>query len=137
MDSFITKFSSVRSSILAAVTSAGISDGNKLTNVNALPDDLSGGFKAAIVSLEQENGKDATRTRFISTDLVFDIFLVVDAADDIADPDLALYTLKESFRDAYLASVKKDFASISYYPSYVNGTHPVKICKLTTQTEKS
>lgn len=137
MDLFITEFTRIRTAILAAITTAGINDGNKLTNVNSLPDDLSSGFQAAIVSLERETGKDATRKRFVSTDLAFDIFLVVDAATDIADPDLALYTLKEAFRDAYLASVNKDFASIEYYPSYVDGTHPVKICKLTTQTEKN
>ncbi len=136
MEIFITEFTRVRSAILAAITTAGISDGNKLTNVNVLPDDLSNGFKAAIVSLERETGKDGTRKRYITTDLSFEIFLVVDAADDITDPDTALYTLKEAFRDAYLSSMNKDFASIEYYPSYVNGTHPVKICKLTTQTEK-
>lgn len=127
----------MRNAILAAITTAGISAGNKLTNVNSLPDDLSSGFEAAIVSLERENGKDGTRKRYVSTDLAFNIYLVVDAADDIADPDTALYTLKEAFRDAYLGMMNKDFASAEYYPSYVNGTHPVKICKLTTQTEKS
>jgi len=137
MDIFITEFTRIRTAILAAVATAGIGTKNTLTNVNSLPDDLSSGFKAAIVSLERETGKDGTRKRYVNTDLAFDIFLVVDAATDIADPDLALYTLKESFRDAYRASVNKDFASTQYYPSYVDGTHPVKICKLTTQTEKS
>ena len=77
MDKFITEFSRVRSAILAAFTTAEIADGNQLTNVNALPDDMKSGFKAAIVSLERETGKDGTRKRFVNTDLAFDIFLVV------------------------------------------------------------
>jgi hypothetical protein len=137
MEKFTTRFSTIRSNIDTALKNTGIVAGNRKTNPNSVPDVLTTGFNASLVTIHKETGKDGTRKRFTSTDLAFDIFLIVDAASDIPDPDLALYTLKESFRDQYQTLIKKDFPEIEYYNSYVDSSHPVRIAKLTTQTEKT
>lgn len=130
-------FVSVRANIVQALTDAGIAGDNILLNKNLIPSDLSTGFKAGIVSIAIETGKDGTRTRYISTDLNFDIYLIVDSCRDVTDPDSALYELKELFRSSYQSLIRKDIQRIEYYDSYVKGTHPVRVAKLSTITEKN
>lgn len=116
---------------------AGIDDNQIYFNRNTIPDELPGGFKLGIISLAIETGKDGTRTRYLSSDLNFEVYLVVDADKDIADPEANLYQLKESFREKYQELIKKDIQRIEYYPSYVKGSYPVMIAKFSTITEKN
>jgi hypothetical protein len=133
MENFKAKFTETRSAIVAALTTAGIVTDNLLLSANQIPDDLKSGFIAAVVTLAEENGKDPTSKQYTRTDIIFEIFIMVDAANDIDDPDLALYNLKEDFRTAYIASQYKDFSKVEYYTGQADISHPVRIAKMRTE----
>ena len=104
MEKFVTQFTEKRANIVTDLQTAGISESNILFNRNSIPK----AFPAAVVVSNEELGKKKTRYGFVEVDTNFDIYLIVNA-HNIADPDTALYQLKEDFRDAYKVTFKDDF----------------------------
>ncbi|MDD2229530.1 MAG: hypothetical protein PHY48_08975 [Candidatus Cloacimonetes bacterium] len=83
----------------------------------------------AIVILDSETGKNGTSRQYVSTDIAWTVFLIVNA-QNIADPDSDLYQLKEKFRSFYLKLMNRDLPSIEYYTSRIDGTRLVRIAKI-------
>lgn len=94
-------------------------------------------FPCAIVILEQETGTKAINRQFLSTNLIWCIYLIVDAHKHVEDPDAFLYNLKDKYRDEYIKTFQKDFAEVEYYSSRLDGTRTVRIAKMKTQIESS
>jgi len=90
---------------------------NKDTIPNILP--------CAIVILDSETGKNGTSRQFVSTDIAWTVFLIVNA-HNVGDPDSDLYELKEKFRSFYLKLMNRDLPSVEYYPSRIDGTRLVR-----------
>lgn len=116
-------FTTERERISSALQQAGV------LNVGYSKDYLPQRFPAAIVTLESEDGILPTAHRFTDTRLSWAVFLVVNATN-AADPDTALYALKETFRQAYIALKGKDLAHIEYYTSKIDGARTVRVAKL-------
>ena len=119
----MSKMTSERSAITAALNKA------EITNVLYNKDDIPKLLPAAIVTLESETGKNGTSKRFTDTDLAWSVFLIVNA-QNVADPDGALYTLKESFRKTYIGTMGRDFPAIEYYSGRIDGARLVRIAKI-------
>jgi len=83
----------------------------------------------AIVILDSETGKNGTSRQYVSTDIAWTVFLIVNA-QNITDPDSDLYLLKEKFRSFYLKLMNRDLPSIEYYSSRTDGTRLVRIAKI-------
>ena len=83
----------------------------------------------AIVILDSETGKNGTSRQYVSTDIAWTVFLIVNA-QNVSDPDSDLYQLKEKFRSFYLKLMNRDLPSIEYYTSRIDGTRLVRIAKI-------
>ncbi len=83
----------------------------------------------AIVILDSETGKNGTSRQYVSTDLAWTVFLIVNA-QNVSDPDSDLYQLKEKFRSYYQKLMNRDLPSIEFYTSRVDGTRLVRIAKI-------
>jgi hypothetical protein len=83
----------------------------------------------AIVILDSETGKNGTSRQYVSTDLAWTVFLIVNA-QNVSDPDSDLYQLKEKFRSFYLKLINRDLPSVEYYTSRIDGTRLVRIAKI-------
>ena len=83
----------------------------------------------AIVILDSETGKNGTCRQFVSTDIAWTVFLIVNA-HNVDDPDSDLYQLKEEFRTFYLKLMNRDIPSMEYYTSRVDGSRLVRIAKI-------
>lgn len=94
-------------------------------NKDAIPKQL----PCAIVILDSETGKNGTSRQFVSTDIAWTVFLIVNA-HNVDDPDSDLYQLKEKFRTFYLKLMNRDLPSVEYYTSRVDGSRQVRIAKI-------
>jgi hypothetical protein len=94
-------------------------------NKDSIPKNL----PCAIVILDTEDGIKATVRQFTATDIAWTVYLIVNA-QNVEDPDLDLYSLKETFREAYLIAANRDIPHIEYYTSRIDGTRIVRIAKL-------
>jgi hypothetical protein len=94
-------------------------------NKDAIPKQL----PCAIVILDSETGKNGTSRQFVSTDIAWTVFLIVNA-HNVDDPDSDLYQLKEEFRTFYLKLMNRDLPSVEYYTSRVDGSRLVRIAKI-------
>ena len=94
-------------------------------NKDAIPKQL----PCAIEILDSETGKNGTVRQFVSTDLAWTVFLIVNA-QNVSDPDSDLYQLKEKFRSFYLKLMNRDIPSVEYYTSRIDGTRLVRIAKI-------
>ncbi len=83
----------------------------------------------AIVILDSETGKNGTSRQYVSTDIAWTVFMIVNA-QNIADPDSDLYQLKEKFRSYYQKLMNRDLPSVEYYTSRIDGTRLVRIAKI-------
>lgn len=83
----------------------------------------------AIVILDSETGKNGTCRQFVSTDIAWTVFLIVNA-HNVDDPDSDLYDLKEKFRSFYLKLMNRDLPSVEYYTSRIDGSRLVRIAKI-------
>ncbi len=94
-------------------------------NKDSIPKQL----PCAIVILDSETGKNGTSRQFVSTDIAWTVFLIVNA-HNVDDPDSDLYQLKEKFRSFYLKLMNRDIPSIEYYTSRIDGSRLVRIAKI-------
>ena len=94
-------------------------------NKDAIPKQL----PCAIVILDSETGKNGTSRQYVSTDLAWTVFLIVNA-QNVDDPDNDLYLLKEKFRSFYQKLMNRDLPSVEYYTSRIDGTRLVRIAKI-------
>ena len=94
-------------------------------NKDSIPKQL----PCAIVILDSETGKNGTSRQYVSTDLAWTVFLIVNA-QNVDDPDNDLYLLKEKFRAMYLKLMNRDLPSVEYYTSRIDGTRLVRIAKI-------
>ncbi|MCK9165714.1 MAG: hypothetical protein M0P45_07805 [Candidatus Cloacimonas sp.] len=94
-------------------------------NKDVIPNQL----PCAIVILDSETGKNGTSRQYVSTDIAWTVFLIVNA-QNVSDPDSDLYQLKEKFRSFYLKLMNRDLPSIEYYTSRIDGTRLVRIAKI-------
>ena len=83
----------------------------------------------AIVILDSETGKNGTSRQYVSTDIAWTVFLIVNA-QNVSDPDSDLYQLKEKFRSFHLKLMNRDLPSVEYYNSRIDGTRLVRIAKI-------
>ena len=79
--------------------------------------------------LDSETGKNGTSRQFVSTDIAWTVFLIVNA-HNVDDPDSDLYKLKEKFRSFYQKLMNRDLPSVEYYTSRVDGSRLVRIAKI-------
>ena len=91
-------------------------------NKDAIPKTL----PCAIVILDSETGKNGTSRQYVSTDLAWTVFLIVNA-QNVDDPDSDLYQLKEKFRSLYLKLMNRDLPSVEFYTSRIDGTRLVRM----------
>ncbi len=98
---------------------------NILFNKDSIPKTL----PCAIVILDAEDGIKGTSRQFTSTEIAWTVYLIVNA-QNMEDPDLDLYALKEKFRETYLNLANRDIPHIEYYTSRIDGTRLVRIAKL-------
>ena len=119
----VDKFLQQREIIVRALQSSGIS--NVMFNKDTIPKQL----PCAIVILDSETGKNGTSRQFVSTDIAWTVFLIVNA-QNVPDPDSDLYLLKEKFRSFYLKLMNRDLPSVEYYTSRIDGTRLVRIAKI-------
>lgn len=119
----LEKFIFQRDRITQALNLAGITE--VLYNKDNIPKIL----PCAILTLDSEAGKHGTSRQYVDTDIAWTVFLIVNA-QNVIDPDTALYDLKEKFRSFYLKLMNRDIPSIEYYTSRVDGTRLVRIAKL-------
>ena len=94
-------------------------------NKDSIPKQL----PCAIVILDSETGKNGTSRQYVSTDLAWTVFLIVNA-QNVDDPDNDLYLLKKKFRAMYLKLMNRDLPSVEYYTSRIDGTRLVRIAKI-------
>ena len=105
-------------------------------NIQFNKDIIPKNFPCAIVILDTEVGIRPTVSRFTSTLITWTIYLITNA-HEVADPDLAIYVLKDKFREIYQTQFNKDIPSVEYYTSRVDGTRPVRIAKLNVTPQQS
>jgi hypothetical protein len=117
------KFIADRNRIAAALKSSDIP--TIQFNKDVIPKQL----PCAIVILDSETGKNGTSRQFVSTDIAWTVFLVVNA-HNVDDPDSDLYQLKEKFRTFYLKLMNRDLPSVEYYTSRIDGSRLVRIAKI-------
>jgi hypothetical protein len=120
---FLEKFLYEREAIASALRAAPIP--SILFNKDSIPKEL----PCAILVLSGENGTRGTAKRFTDSDLLWTVFLIVNA-QNVTDPDTELYTLKETFRAAYLNALGRDLPQIEYYTSRLDGARLVRIAKI-------
>lgn len=117
------KFIYEREALRQALLSAGLA--TVLFNKDDIPKDL----PAAILILNAETGKNGTVSRFTSTDIAWEVYLIVNATK-AEDPDAELYALKEAFRTAYQTALYRDIPEVEYYTSRVDGARLVRVARL-------
>jgi hypothetical protein len=115
-------FEAKRAAIIAALTTAGVNE--VLKKKDAVPKK----YPAAMVVWAGEDGDQAVSGRYVSTKIKFDIYLIVSMKG--ADPDLAMYNLKESFRTEFQTRLHSDFKEVKCWNGMASGTKPVKIAQL-------
>lgn len=116
------KFLYEREALRQCLEAAGVQD--ILLNRNAVPSR----YPAAVLILAGERGKHGTSRRYVSSDLTFEVYLVV-SAHETTDPDMDLYKLKEEFRRVWLEKMNRDIPEVEYYESRASA-RPVKIARL-------
>jgi len=121
--SALEKYLAERSRITEALKQAGVAE--LLYNKDSIPKNL----PCAILILDSETGKLSTSKQYVDTDIVWTVFLIVNA-QNVTDPDSALYQLKERFRSHYQKLMHRDLPSIEYYTSRIDGTRLVRIAKI-------
>ena len=119
----LEKYQAERSRISEALKMAGVTE--ILYNKDNIPKNL----PCAILILDSETGKHGTSRQFVDTDIAWTVFLIVNA-QNVTEPDSALYQLKEKFRSFYLKLMNRDLPSIEYYTSRIDGTRLVRIAKI-------
>ena len=105
-------------------------------NIQFNKDIIPKSFPCAIVILDTEVGIKPTISRFTSTLITWTVYLITNA-HEVADPDIAVYVLKDKFREGYHLQFNKDIPNVEYYTSRVDGTRPVRIAKLTVTPHQS
>jgi len=121
--SALEKYLAERSRITEALKQAGVAE--LLYNKDSIPKNL----PCAILILDSETGKLSTSKQYVDTDIAWTVFLIVNA-QNVTDPDSALYQLKERFRSHYQKLMHRDLPSIEYYTSRIDGTRLVRIAKI-------
>ena len=109
-----------------------ISEALKLSDVAEIlynKDNIPKNLPCAILILDSEIGKHVTSRQYVSTDIAWTVFLIVNAYN-VDDPDSDLYQLKEKFRSFYLKLMNRDLPSVEYYTSRIDGTRLVRIAKI-------
>ena len=119
----LEKYQAERSRISEALNLAGVAE--ILYNKDNIPKNL----PCAILILDSETGKNGTSRQYVDTDIVWTVFLIVNA-QNVSDPDSELYSLKEKFRSFYLKLMNRDLPSIEYYTSRIDGIRLVRIAKI-------
>ncbi len=119
----LDKYQAERSRISEALNLAGVAE--ILYNKDNIPKTL----PCAILIIDSEIGKHGTSRQYVSTDIAWTVFLIVNAYN-VDDPDSDLYQLKEKFRSFYLKLMNRDLPSVEYYTSRIDGTRLVRIAKL-------
>ena len=119
----LEKYQAERSRISEALNLAGVAE--TLYNKDNIPKNL----PCAILILDSETGKHGTSRQYVSTDIAWTVFLIVNAYN-VDDPDSDLYQLKEKFRSFYLKLMNRDLPSVEYYTSRVDGSRLVRIAKI-------
>ena len=119
----LEKYQDERKRISEALKLAGVVE--TLYNKDNIPKKL----PCAILILDSETGKNGTSRQYVDTDIVWTVFLIVNA-QNVSDPDSELYSLKEKFRSFYLKLMNRDLPSIEYYTSRIDGTRLVRIAKI-------
>ena len=119
----VEKYQAERSRISESLKLAGVVE--ILYNKDNIPKNL----PCAILILDSETGKNGTSRQYVDTDIVWTVFLIVNA-QNVSDPDSELYSLKEKFRSFYLKLMNRDLPSIEYYTSRIDGTRLVRIAKI-------
>ncbi len=117
------KYQTERDSISEALSLAGVAE--LLYNKDNIPKKL----PCAILILDSETGKLSTSKQYVDTDIAWTVFLIVNA-QNVTDPDSALYQLKERFRGHYQKLMHRDLPSVEYYSSRIDGTRLVRIAKI-------
>ena len=118
----LEKFQSERSRITDALKLSDITE--VLYNKDNIPKVL-----PCHLILDTETGKHGTSRQYVDTDIAWTVFLIVNA-QNVSDPDIDLYALKEKFRSFYQHLMNRDLPSIEYYTSRVDGTRLVRIAKI-------
>jgi hypothetical protein len=116
-------FAEQRINIVKSLLDAGVA--TIQFNKDAVPKQL----PCAIVILDSETGKNGTSRQFVSTDIAWTVFLIVNA-HNVDDPDSDLYQLKEKFRSFYQKLMNRDLPSVEYYTSRIDGSRLVRIAKI-------
>jgi hypothetical protein len=119
----LDKYQAERSRISEALNLAGVAE--ILYNKDNIPKTL----PCAILIIDSEIGKHGTSRQYVSTDIAWTVFLIVNAYN-VDDPDSDLYQLKEKFRSFYMKLMNRDLPSVEYYTSRIDGTRLVRIAKL-------
>ena len=119
----VDKYQAERSRISESLKLAGVTE--ILYNKDAIPKQL----PCAILILDSETGKHGTSRQYVDTDIAWTVFLIVNA-QNVTDPDTALYQLKEKFRSIYQKLMNRDLPSVEYYTSRIDGTRLVRIAKI-------
>jgi len=119
----VEKYQAERSRISEALNLAGVAE--TLYNKDNIPKNL----PCAILILDSETGKNGTSRQYVDTDIAWTVFLIVNA-QNLPDPDTALYQLKEKFRSFYLKLMNRDLPRVEYYTSRIDGTRLVRIAKI-------
>lgn len=121
--SALEKYQVERSRITEALKQAGVAE--MLYNKDNIPKNL----PCAVLILDSETGKQGTSRQYVDTDIAWTVFLIVNA-QNVIDPDSALYQLKERFRCHYQKLMHRDLPSVEYYTSRIDGTRLVRIAKI-------
>ncbi len=119
----VEKYQAERSRISESLKLAGVAE--ILYNKDNIPKNL----PCAILILDSETGKHGTSRQYVDTDIAWTIFLIVNA-QNVTDPDTALYQLKDKFRSYYQKLMNRDLPSVEYYTSRIDGTRLVRIAKI-------
>jgi hypothetical protein len=109
-----------------------ISEALKLAGVAEIlysKDNIPKNLPCAILILDSETGKHGTSRQYVDTDIAWTVFLIVNA-QNVTDPDIEIYSLKEKFRSIYIQLMNRDLPSVEYYTSRIDGTRLVRIAKI-------
>lgn len=112
-----------RTVISAALTAAGCKC--VLMNKDNVPKEL----PAGIITMESEDGRNGTSRRYVSTDISWTVYLIVNA-HNADDPDADLYALKELLRAELISRLGRDIPHVEYYTSRVDGSRLVRVARL-------
>lgn len=123
------KFNAERAAIVTALGQA-----TDIKQVMFNKDDVPRDLPAAIVILEGEEGTKGTSKRFCDTEIGWTVYLIVNA-HKVSDPDTALYTLKETFREKYMAATGRDIPRVEYYTSRADASRLVRVAKISLRSE--